>query len=245
MSSLPPEREIYSRAPIVEAVIDIRCVTRSDLTVRELATAVEEAVPDSEEELQTLEITETRSNDGTRTKTERVVGVLRRSADGRRAVQMQLGGASVSRLAPYDRWEAFTQDAKSSWELYLAVAKPEHIKRAAVRYINRLEIGDPEITDLSSWVRVLPVTPWTLSTPPSGYILRVRRPLDDGVMLVLISSTVQHAETKAAALVLDLDVFIERAIAPNEVWNLIERLHVEVEKTFEACITDRVRELIR
>lgn len=245
--SVSPDREIYQHSPIVEAVIDIRLVNRPNLTINDLDLFAEKLSVPFGDVSRAIEVTEEMRTDGSRSKTERPVGLLlRHSTDARQVLQIQLEGFSFSHLAPYERWERFRDEAQEWWNQYAAVAEPQLVRRVGVRYINRLEVGGTVIDDLTPFVNVHPVTPWQLTSPPSGFSLQLRVPLDRGANILLNEATVRNPKTREMAILVDLDAFTETEMSPSDdVWNVVEGLHVEIEKAFEAVITDRVRERIR
>jgi len=245
-----PSREIYEKPPVVEAVIDIKCVNKASLTIRDLAAFASEFAPQFAQEGQSLEIEERYEPDGARkTTTERISGlVLRSSADNLRVIQPKLTGMSYSRLAPYERWESFRDEAKQAWLRYAHLAQPDTVTRIGVRYVNVLRIGSPAIHELAPFLQMHPVTPWSLSAPPDGFNLQVRRRgITDGVRLIINQATVLTVGTPTAGILLDLDAFLDGTFTTEEdpLWNQVEMLHAEVEEAFEAAITDHTRELFR
>lgn len=65
-----------------------------------------------------------------------------RSADNLQTVQFQSDGFIFSRLRPYVDWESFENEAMRLWTAYSEYVKPELIHRAAVRFINRIEMQE-------------------------------------------------------------------------------------------------------
>lgn len=248
---MPPvsaDRRIYERSPIVEAIIDLRCGNPSTLTFRDVArTAAEIAATGYSEAGESVQVVQKFAPDGGSQRTETKVGVALRSGDEKYVVQLQIDGFSCSRLHPYPQWETFRAEAQRLWAIYRAAARPESIQRVGIRYVNRLEIGSPTINDLRPFLSLHPVTPWSLTSPPSEFFLQIRQPQEGGSMLLVNESTLLHQATGQAAVLLDLDAFVAREIPVDEnvIWNLVEDLHVKVEHAFEASITDRVRDLIR
>jgi len=237
---LRSDRPIYSKSPITEAVIDIRTLS-SSLTTRALRELALDGFAHAGE---LIEIEQTISPEG-ESRVKRAVGVAYRSTAANLVVQLRLEGFSCSKLAPYDRWESFSDTARALWLKYLEVSKPEVTTRAAVRFINRIPIPAP-LRDFKEFVTVHPATPWDLTAPPAGVFLQVRRMLEPDVSLV-VNETVVASETGGVAIVLDFDVFCELELEfdSEAVWNQIERLHVLADEAFESSITERVRSEIR
>lgn len=245
-SSVPATREIYGRAPVVEAAIDIRCINRPTFAIADLASVSATLSDTFDEEADLFEREVELHADGTKRVTERPVGVMLRGREKpQTVVQLQIGGAAFSRLSPYERWEPFRDDAKKIWEVYARAATPQVVNRVGVRYINSIEVGTT-IDDLRAFLNVYPVAPWKLASPPAGFSLQVRNSVED-VNLVINEGTTRHAETKQFGILLDIDAFVQHEALGDmvELWNVVERLHVVVEEAFERSITDRTRELIR
>ena len=245
-SSLSANREIYSRAPVMEAAIDIRCTNRPNFTVSDIALLGASLSSDFREQGEIVEKSEEFRADGSRRTTERPIGLMFRRNDGRGVVQLQVEGFTYSRVAPYERWEPFRDDGKRLWDIYSETSKPQGINRLGVRYINRIGIGTATFGDVASFLKVYPVTPWG-SEPPIGFTVQVRHAQGENMGLVVNVGTLQNPLTREAAILLDLDASFQTEMAPDSggVWNMLEQLHVIAEEAFEASITDRVRELIR
>ena len=66
-------------------------------------------------------------------------------------------GSHSSVKAPYGRWETFRNKARRLWNLYSSIAMPESVTRAAMRYINRIDIPDvAEGIRLEDYLRTYP-----------------------------------------------------------------------------------------
>src|SRR5713226_3799339 len=138
------------KAPIVEAVIDIRVKLRSDFDMAvflplrtKLAVKYPQVGEGSDFQLST------EWKPGTEPRASGQVGTVRlhllRSQDGKQVVQFRRDGFSFSRLNPYSSWEEVFAEAWSLWKLYIETAKPLGISRLAVRYINRLPLPGTDL----------------------------------------------------------------------------------------------------
>ncbi|MHC5825617.1 MAG: TIGR04255 family protein, partial [Nostoc sp.] len=127
-----------------------------------------------------------------------------------------------------------------------SLTNPKTILRLAVRYINRLDIPLP-IGDLKEYLRTFPEVSANLPQGLSGYFMQLQIPQDNlGAMLVLNETIVSPPAPDVVSVLLDIDIFKERDI-PNyevEIWDFVEQLHNLADEVFEACITERTRELI-
>lgn len=249
---LTGEREIYGNARVTEAVIDIRCVNRTNLVLRDVNILSKQLGDDALRQLgdditrtELVEVTEELDPDGTQRTTRKPVGYGFKV--GNQVVQARLNGLAVSRLHPYGKWELFLDQTRSTWREYCGIAGPLTITRLGVRYINSLPIGDPGIDDLARFLKLRPVTPWGLLSPPAAFFLQIRQPSDNGSVLVVNEATIIDASSGKASILLDLDASREERFAYNEdqMWNLLEDLHVQLRDAFEKAIDEPVREILR
>lgn len=65
-------------------------------------------------------------------------------------------------------------------------------------------------------------------------------------MLVINQAIVPPPTPDVVSIILDLDLFREGDIPSNEIdiWHILEQMHEHKNIAFEACITERTRELI-
>ncbi len=241
-------RKHYSRPPITEAVIDLRVELPDEVTLdtlKRLHLNVEADYPNRQEFLIIQgQMTAGASVGATASQTQ--VGYGFSSRDQKMFFQARLDGFSFSRLAPYDCWEAFRDEAQRLWSIYRSATQPKAITRQAVRYINRLDIPLP-IGDLKDYLRTVPEVSPDLSQGLSGYFMQLQIPQEDiNGMLVLNEAIAPPLQPDVVSVILDIDLFRERNISDDEagIWEFMEQLHARTDRIFEACITERTRELI-
>jgi uncharacterized protein (TIGR04255 family) len=173
------------------------------------------------------------------------------AGDKLRVWQVRPGGFTFSRLAPYQSWEPFRDEARRLWEISQAVLKPETFTRVALRYVNRLELPLP-FSDFKEYLLTVPEVAPTLPQALSNFFMQLQIPqVDIQAMLILnqqlLPQVFQGPQPTIAPVLLDIDLFKEIDLPQNEegVWNLLEQLHSKKNETFEGCITDKTRALIR
>ncbi len=132
----------YSRAPITEAILDLKVILPDNFPIEkflEIHARIRDRFPTSEPihvgslSIQAgpeIQVDASRQHSG----------FLFRSKDGLRIFQATLQGFTFNRLAPYNSWEEFSDDARNLWEIYKDICKPAFVTRAAIRYINRIDI---------------------------------------------------------------------------------------------------------
>jgi len=246
---LVAENAPYPRAPITEALIDIRVTLPERMTVADLAhvnIGEDVGYPQRRNQFAGEARIDIGEQLGTSTRQSHV-GYTFASSDERQIVQVRLDGFTFSRLAPYDRWESFREEARHLWTLYRSVAEPASIVRVAVRYINRLDLPLP-MDDLTDYLRTVPEVSSDLPQSLGSYLMQLEIPQEDmGASVLLNEALLPPKDADTASILLDIDLFrpLETPIGEEELWNLLDQFRVRKNEVFEACITERTRELFR
>ena len=249
MNLVSPSGKHYSKAPITEAVIDLRV----ELPPGVSASSLERAHKGEEARYPIIE--PLMSNVGqmvfgpqaSASASSTPTGFLFRSADKKQIYQARLDGFTMSRLAPYERWEEFCSEGRRLWNIYRSVAQPSKVVRAAVRYINRINIPLP-VSDFGDYLRTVPQVSVDLPQGLSGYFMQLMLPLPDIKGYALINETIiEPASLNVVSIVLDIDIFRTDDLpsAENDLWALLEQFRHVKNNVFEACITDKTRGLFR
>lgn len=238
----------YEHAPITEAVIAIGCELPPEIRVEDLLKVHGQLKSDYPKQVEqfkfNIELAELQGKVGTR----EVIG-YQLSEDGKRSVRLTLSEFGFSHLAPYDRWETFRAEAKRTWDVYESVLHPRRITRAAVRYINRIDIPNPTGTgvDLDVYFRTAPRIAPELPQTMKTYFVRVELPIrgPNGI-LIITETAVPPASPNVISAVLDLDAIVQNVdLDVAGAWRTIDELRGEKNAAFEACITDATRDLIK
>jgi uncharacterized protein (TIGR04255 family) len=239
----------YSRSPLTEAVIDLRVKLSREVELETLASIQsvrKKDYPTRQDRiaLQGQFTTDPKAPPATASRTH--IGYSFTSIDKRQIVQARLDGFAFSRLAPYESWESFRDEARQWWDTYRTVTKPEEVIRVAVRYINRLDLPLP-LEDFTDYLRTTPEVSPDLPQLLSGYFMQLQIPQEDlRGMLILNQTIVPPPNPQTVSILLDIDLFRESDIPreENELWDFFEQLRVRKNEVFEACITEQMRGLI-
>jgi uncharacterized protein (TIGR04255 family) len=240
----------YPKAPITEAVIDLRVELPPQFSAEDLAKAQkgeETTYPTVERVNETLSQVMVGPEVSTASATTQHVGFLFRSANGKQIFQARTNGFTMGRLTPYPDWTEFRGEARRLWDIYRAIAQPPKVVRMAVRYVNRIDIPLP-LNDFGDYLRTVPQVSPDLPQGLSGYFMQLTIPLEDIKSQAIINETIiDPARPDVVSLVLDIDIFRTDDLpsAEEEVWRFIDRLRDAKNKVFEACITDKARELFQ
>lgn len=239
----------YSHSPLTEAVIDLRVKLPEQTTLEILASlqqGQEGTYPTRKNQiLMQGQLSDDPDVPPTVSRTH--IGYRFISQDERQVVQVRLDGFTFSRLTPYESWESFRDEARRWWTLYRAETQPETVQRIAVRYINRLDIPLP-LDDFKEYLRTVPEVSPDLPQELSGYFMQLHIPQENlRAMLQLNEAIVPPPRPEVASVMLDIDLFRSDDVPSQEadLWALFEQLRQRKNEIFEACITERTRELIR
>jgi uncharacterized protein (TIGR04255 family) len=241
-------REHYSKAPIAEAIIEFRVKPTFGIGVIDLEKLYADAAglyPTR----RTINFTQGRIEVGERvsatTSTEHL-GFVFVSEDKKQVFQARLDGFAMSRLAPYENWNSFRDEARRLWNIYKRATRPERVDRVAVRYVNRFDLPLP-LAEMKDYFRTVPEVSPDLPQILSTFFMQLNIPQEDGCTLLLNQTIADPPGPGIVSIVLDIDLFRESDLPTDEegLWSLCERLRERKNRIFNACITERTKELIR
>jgi len=246
----------YARAPIVEAVIDVQVESASPPDQSAFTTYAEKwtARFPQRADLNLFQVGfgpfpipgmphHVQASQG------QVVGVRLSSALNDRTLQVQTRGLSYSHLPPYSRWEEFFDEFAELWRSYVELIKPETVTRVALRYINQIAIPHQKF-EMSDFFSLYPEVPTGIPQDITGLFMQLQMPQPDlgpDVMAIVNLGTGARNAQGQNAFLLDFDVFANRRLVPTsgDLAELLGAIRVRKNQLFEACITDKTRELIR
>jgi uncharacterized protein (TIGR04255 family) len=249
MRLIPDHEDFGDRAPITEALIDIRVVPRGDLRLPQLLTVrgMDDALGFGEPQVQEKVEVHLRGGDEPGfTHQQAMRGYLLRSSDQLHALQLQRDGFTFSRLRPYETWANLKASADPYWRRYLDVARPERVTRVAVRYINQFDLPGDAIA-LGDWFNTYPQLAYgKLSLPLQNFLMRleVKHPDSDELAIVTFASRGPPRDG-AATLLLDIDVAKQVDLAPDDptIWQQhLESLQEFRNDVFFGSITQKLKE---
>lgn len=241
----------YEKSPIVEALVDIRTEASPELKFDDLHAIAKSIVSDYPR-------TETRYlSEGTFTFGAEAVATAERkpfalmlfSSDNKQIFQTRTDGVTFSRLAPYQTWSMLRDEARRLWDIYRTFALPRRVTRVAVRYINQLALPGSKI-EPEDYLKTFPELSQDLPKELRNvgpFSMRLAIPQADlGGMLVINEAIIGPAAPDTVPIVLDLDLSIDNLAITDDkdVWGKLEQLRERKNLYFEACITNRTRELI-
>jgi uncharacterized protein (TIGR04255 family) len=237
----------FSRAPIIEAIINLEVALPESAhdPVRSLGSLVSPEYPEAKDVVEmTAEMRPGQEPQGSFKSA--TIGVMYRSTAVPQLFQSRINGFSFHRLAPYESWEPFRDEAKRLWNLYRSATGVHPVKQYAVRYINRLEI--PAGQELSKFFQTYPEVAKGLPQTLSGYLMRLEMPLNDspGGALVLQENLVPSDKQGMVGVLLDIEFRypVKQGTSDEDLWSLIESVREVKNRTFVDCLTSRMQEMI-
>jgi uncharacterized protein (TIGR04255 family) len=199
------------KAPIVEAVIDIRAHPTVSWDEASIRAAVEAKLSDykfvnSQREFQWQTKIVAGKPPSQECRDLGWKGLRYDSPDKKHVVQFSREGFAFSRLQPYHEWAQLRDEALRLWRVYVDTAAPAEIGRIGTRYINRIDLPIGE-SDPGAYVVPAP-------QPPPGVDMRLRHFMHSDILevpdrpyAVRVAKTLQDQEQKGCRLILDIDVF--------------------------------------
>lgn len=245
--------EHLPRAPIVEAVIEIRARATQSLQESSLRSALESRLTgygflDSLRGFQgEVKI------EGGKPPVQQVsaigwMGLRFRSTDGKHIVQFKRDGFVFSRLEPYLTWEQLYGESERLWSIFKELAQPTEVQRLGLRYINRLKLPPAELR-FEDYIQPAPSTPRELDLPFQGFMYYDTLAVPGHPFAINIIRTVQRlggAVDAGVALILDIDVFTTQALNDDKFFGqrLLEMRWLK-NKVFFGSITQKALDLFR
>jgi uncharacterized protein (TIGR04255 family) len=104
--------------------------------------------------------------------------------EGKHFLQCKVNGFTFSRLAPYQTWGQFRNEAKTLWDSYRQIVGALPVVRIGLRYVNQLDLP-VTMRDFRDYIRSYPEISTDLPQLLAGFFMQVQIPQEDlGAMLV-------------------------------------------------------------
>ena len=171
------------------------------------------------------------------------MGVRLDSADGKDVIQAKSDGLSVSRLSPYQGWDALLREVQLQWALFGRVFQPEAVVRLGARYINRVPLDGHAPVNLDAILTAGPKIPEGLPQSLDQFLTRVVLSVPGHDAYLSISQAIEATSagpgTTQAAVLLDIDAFAEVSLdaqAPA-MWERLAQLREVKNMAFFGSLT--------
>ena len=238
----------YPRAPITEAVIQLRMAADVDMKALEkIQHRLKPAYPNSQP-LQNVQIS--LDNTGSQINVvQNPQGFRLANDDQTDIVILSPRDITTARLPPYLGWEHLRAKTNTAWKEWKAATPRHPIERLGVRFINRIDIpiADDQLFNLQEYLNFYPNTAPITMAPMLGYLLQVTVPTFDPLSIATITTTTLGTAQipKHHSLILDIDVSrtADIPIIDDKLWPLIDQARIIKNDIFERCITEASRKL--
>ena len=237
----------YRRPPIAEAIVELRFggfARQSDL--QDAKTGLTSAYA-RVEDLQ--QVTMNLSLDQAKPPRPILVGHKLTSADGTGVVQITESVFVFSQLPPYPGWPAFEKRARAALRKAGTLYANRPIVRAALRYINRIDVplGADENASVDDYLTVT-VTDLPFEHESIGAMsFNIATAIDGGRFGVAINGgRASPPLLQQISFLLDISVYNQVNVPGfRKIWEHIREMRDWKNRVFEACVTDRARELFQ
>ena len=251
----PEEKfENLPRAPIVEAVIEIRARATKALEETSLRTAIEPKLAGYVFLDSLREFHGEVKFEGGKPPIQKVSdagwkGVRFRSSDEKHIAQFNRDGFVFSRLEPYLTWEELESEGKRLWNIYKDLAQPVEIQRLGLRFINRIKLPPGELL-FEDYIQPAPSSPHGLELPFHGFMHKDTLGVPGHPYAINVIRTIQQLNggvDGGVALILDIDVFTTQGFDLDN--TVLQRRLLEMRwlknKVFFGSITAKALEMFR
>ena len=238
----------YIKAPIREAVFDIRVDKLNISNIEDLLDIKNYLTEDFPIEKKKLNITgmlQFSPGKSIESKTHsNLIGYVFLSKNSSRQLQIRIDGFTLNILKPYEKWDTHFEIFLKLWKEYNNRFKPNKILRIATRYINRIELPFPLI-NFQEYLQYMPPIPTCLPQSYTNFFMQIQVPCKDPYRHVVITETIEPVANSILPFILDIDVFQELNIenSENNLSINFSKIREIKNEIFESCITDKTREL--
>lgn len=243
-----------AHAPIVEAVVDIRCDMPPAFDLAALETPARDLFRAQYPKLQKQLIEKhsfVKKGDEPPliSETRGLQAFQFLKDDGRQLVQVRAEGFSFNRLAPYTSLDEYLPEIERAWGLFVGLASPVQVREVRLRYINRLPL--PAVNgrvDFDDYLKIGPHLPDEKKLHFIGFFNQhVAVDVDTGNQVTIVL-TMQPPEKNVVPLIFDIDAVARGNAEPNDwpwILSRLVSLRSLKNQVFENTLTDKCLNLFR
>jgi uncharacterized protein (TIGR04255 family) len=239
----------FDNAPIREAIIAIQVHDLLDSIVEELRKLpqhVEDTYPKSTTMSLSQFVGEISPQRTAASAHQRSLGLQFNSADSKQLFQARLNGFSFHRLAPYESWKPFRDEAFRLWGLYRKFVGPVKVLNFSVRYVNALVVPAPG--RLEDHLRVYPQLPPEIPQTLGNYYMSLNLPLGDegsGDGILTMTQTLLPSEPGTSSILVDnLFTYAALDVPDGTLWERIDAVQAVKNRVFLATLTPEMQRRI-
>lgn len=242
----------YKHAPITEAVIEICFETPiSSAEIKKASEKFSSHYP-QHQSVQNAKIAVAMPTGQKDSPTAEFVGReeghRRSSVDMTQLLVLWRSSFLVSQLAPYPGWDNFFRRFVRDWKVWKKLIGFRTISRIGVRYINRIDIPVSEsVVEYETFLNIYPKLP-DIFGPVGAYAIQASFPIEDiGCKLILNSAVVPSPILGHASFIIDQDIVkeVDPSQSDKDIYELLNEIRARKNNVFEACISNRAREIFQ
>jgi hypothetical protein len=173
-------------------------------------------------------------------------GVQFTSKDGRYVANFSRDAFSLSRLAPYDNWTAFSAEALRLYALHVGQARFPETERIGLRFVNQFDPLTEEFKLPDIFTQPVTVTPPDIPLQLALFFHQDTFAFPDSPYLVTVIRTLQLITLpdgrSVPKLILDLDIFTGQALSakPDAIKDRLEDMRWIKNKLFFGSLSPLV-----
>lgn len=240
---MPRPYEHLKRAPITEALLDIRAVLPGSgglLFLDAFRSRVQASFPTTRP-IRQVQAEVKVDDDGAQVSQTDLSqhGEIHWNAEQTRAVQARRDGFTVNHVRLYENWAALRDQAREQWHFYVETAKPEAVQRCALRFINRIEI--PAGASLKDVLLTRPEIGPSLPATDE-FLMRLVLPFEDQRRALVTVFLEPASDPERRSLILDIEAVRASSIDPRShaLWDEFEALREIKNTCFFESLTEQV-----
>jgi uncharacterized protein (TIGR04255 family) len=169
------------------------------------------------------------------------IGLRLQSDNDKYVALVRLNGMSVSRLPPYETFEALEQEMRRLWAIYINRWGPAKIKRVACRFINNLKLPLKHSESFGTYIHTLieipPDLPQNIGSFFQQFVIQDQESL--GTVRLSLGWDGQGAPL-SVPVILDLDAFMlgDFDVSDESAWSVLGVLRKLKNRCFFGTLTE-------
>lgn len=237
-----------SKAPIVEAALEVRVVPSIKWDETSLQSDLKQRLPDFPK-VETLRQARFQiapgQPDNPKVEDFGCIGFKLHSSDKLHIAQFTKEAFVFSRLKPYENWEQLSDEALRLWAIYCELLKPTEVTRIGLRFINSIAIKQEKV-ELADYYKYPPESLKELNWTLTGYLHHDVMQVPETVYRVNLIKTVKNVPGEIG-LILDIDVFMQKKFEYNElhIKKCLEEMRWVKNKIFFSSMTEKSLEELK
>lgn len=241
------EKRHLSKAPIKEAIIDIRVISESVISIESYQDEFDVISKDYPQHdwlsKGRVEFYSSKEEVSQRTVNEGIYALKCIHKDGHYIGQFKTEGFSFSRLEPYEDWYKFRDEAYRLWQIYKDIIKPVGISRIATRYVNGIPIQNTEL--INEYLDAPPSVPTETSSPLNSFLTRTVFNDADSNADVVLTQAMNPLIEDYTEIIIDIDAYFVKDydIADSKYLDDFEVLRDLKNRIFFQSITEKAVEI--